>query len=106
MEWQPITEAKIWDLINKGCLRMSPVQERLWEAIKIMPEKWGHSEYGNGSGEFRVVAVIGRRVIWYDDIEEGFGFSSYVGYGVIGESGCGELELEWAVQRIINLIGD
>jgi hypothetical protein len=106
MEWQPISEAKIWDLINGGCLRMCPVQARLWEAIKIIPEKWKHRQYGNGTCDFWAVAIIGRRAIWYDDIEEGFRFSSYITSGVLGEYGSGEGELGWTVQQVVNLIGN
>jgi hypothetical protein len=83
---------------------MSPALERLWEVIKILPEKWKHSQYGNGTCEFWVAAIIGRRVIWYDDIEEGFSFSCYVDCGVIGEYTCGEHGLDWAVQQVVNQI--
>lgn len=104
MEWQPISEADIWDNINGACLRMNPTQEKLWEAIKITPEKWQQSPYGDLGGGFWAVAIIGRLVVWFNDIEDGFNVSHYSKYGVIDQYWCNQDELEWAVQRVMNLI--
>jgi hypothetical protein len=104
MKWEPISEAAIWDNINDACLRMSPAQERTWEAIKIIPEKWQQSPYGDLGGGFWVVAIIGQFVVWFNDIEDGFNVSRYSKYGVIGEYWCNQDELEWAVQRVMNLL--
>jgi hypothetical protein len=40
MKWEPVEEDKIWDLINKSFTKMSIPQRRLWETIRIDPEKW------------------------------------------------------------------
>src|SRR4051812_13663333 len=70
-EWQPISEERIWDNINKDWSNMGFDQRRLWEAVKIMPERWSNQQkhYDHGSW---VIAIIGSWVVWYDDIEEGF----------------------------------
>jgi hypothetical protein len=104
MKWEPILEEDIWDKINEACLRMNPAQGHLWDAIKIIPEKWRQSPYGDAGGGFWAVAVIGRFVIWFNDIEDGFNCSSYSKYGIIDDYWCNQDELEWTVQRVMNVI--
>lgn len=104
MEWEPISEGAIWDKVNEACLRMNPVQERVWEMIKIVPEKWQQHPYGDAGGGFWVVAIIGRTVLWFNDIEDGFNLSVYAQYGQIDEYWCNQDELEWAVQRVANIL--
>ncbi len=79
---------------------MSPVQRRLWEAVRINPEKWKQHPYGDPGSGFWSVALIGRTVIWYNDIEEGFNRSLYSKYGLIDEYWCNHDELETAVQYL------
>lgn len=56
MDWEPISEASLWDKINAAERRMNPRQERLWEAIRIIPEKWSQETYGNVGGGFWAVS--------------------------------------------------
>lgn len=104
MDWTSISEAELWDKIIAAEGRMNPQIFRLWEAIKIPPEKWSEKTYGAVGGGFWVVAIIGRKVIWYNDIEDGFNFSSYSVSGKLAEYFCNQDELEHAVQDILNLI--
>ena len=104
MEWQPISEAAIWDKINDAYLRMNPIQGRLWDAIKIIPEKWQLHPYGDVGGGFWVVAIIGRRVLWFNDIEDGFNLSVYSRFGQIEQYWCNQDELEWAVQSVADIL--
>jgi hypothetical protein len=39
---------------------MNPVEERIWEVIKITPEKWQQRPYGDAGGGFWAVGLIGR----------------------------------------------
>lgn len=104
MDWEPISEARLWDKIISAEGRMSPQISRLWEAIKISPEKWGEKTYGTLGGGFWVVAVIGSRVIWFNDIEDGFNCSSYIVAGKLAEYFCNQDELEIAVQKMLTVI--
>jgi len=49
-------------------------------------------------------AIVGRTVIWYNDIEDGFDRSAYSRYGTIDDDGCNEDELEVTVQYLISAI--
>lgn len=104
MDWEPISEAELWDRIIDAEGRMSPHIFRLWEAIKITPEKWSETSYGVPGGGFWVVAIIGNRAIWFNDIEDGFNCSSYIVLGKLAEYWCNQDELERAVQNILTLI--
>ena len=106
MSWKPISEGDLWDDIYRAFDRMTPEQRKIWEAIKIQPEKWQQDPWGNLGGGFWAVAVFGNNVVWFNDIEDGYSQSTYNEYGTIDEYWCNQEELEWAVQRVVNLFRD
>ena len=106
LPWKPISEVDIWDELNKAGERMTPPQRKFWEGIRIDPEKWQQHPYGDLGGGFWAVGIIGRRVVWYNDIEEGFNHSKYANYGEISEYWCNQDHLEWAVQALMTRMDD
>lgn len=104
MTWTPITEERLWDKVNASESRMSPPQMRMWEMIRIPPQKWAQEPYGSEGGGFWVVAIAGTHVIWYNDIEDGFNISAYSEFGTIDEYGCSQLELEDAVLYVLDRV--
>ncbi|MBE0484375.1 MAG: hypothetical protein IBX52_12845 [Bacterioplanes sp.] len=106
MDWEPISEARLWDDINGAFERMSPEQRKIWDIIKILPEKWQQDPWGNEGNGFWVVGIIGKSIIWFNDIEDGYNQSTYTKYGTINDYWCNQDELEWAVQNVINILRD
>ena len=106
MTWKPITEEEIWDEINSSFDRMTIAQRNLWESIRIDPEKWEQHPYGDEGNGFWAVAILGRTVVWYNDIEEGFNRSKYTRYGEIIDYWCNQDELEYTIQQLLNEIKD
>lgn len=104
MSWQPLSESNLWDLLNAAEQRMSPEIARFWEAIRISPEKWKQEPWGREGDGFWVVAVIGNRVVWYNDIEEGFNHSARLSFGEIGEYWCNQDELEHTLHALLHLL--
>lgn len=102
--WRPISEAELWDEINRGCEKMTEAQRRLWEAIKVSPQKWLQHPWGDQGGGFWVVAVLGQIIVWFNDIEDGFNRSYYTEYGVIRDYWCNQDELGWTVQHLLDEI--
>ncbi len=102
MNWKPITKKDICDEINSAEERMSFSQKKLWEAIRIDPEKWEQDPWGNEGNGFWTVAILGKTVVWYNDIEEGFNQSGYAKYGEIQDYWCNQDQLEWTLQNILN----
>lgn len=74
-----------------GCLRAADddVQEA-WLRIRIEPEKWRCSPWGDAGGGFWVVALQDDSVVWYNDIEDGFNVSKFTTRGVIDEYLCNQ----------------
>lgn len=104
MKHQPISEVEILDEINSSYERMTLDQKRLWKLIKVTPKKWSEKQFGKIIEGFWVIAIIGDRVVWYNEIEEGFNQSQYHIYGKIDEYYCNQDELEWVIQNILNEI--
>jgi hypothetical protein len=103
-EWQPISLEELWGEVNEALDRMSAPQRKLWDVIRITPEKWQQDPYGKEGGGFWVVALIGTTVVWYNDVEEGFNRSRYSRYGIIDDYWCNQDQLEWAIEALVNLI--
>src|SRR3546814_7909587 len=72
MEAPPLSEAEIYDIVLKEEVQLRPKAERMWEMIKIEPEKWHAPVYGSGSYSFWAVGIFGNRVLWYNEIEGEF----------------------------------
>ena len=102
--WTPILETELYDEILKTETLLNGDLWNFWRLIKIGPEKWEEDEYGKEGDGFWVVAICGRRIIWYNDIEDGFNISTYSTYGRIDEYWCNQYELNEAVIQLYSLI--
>jgi hypothetical protein len=85
---------------------MSIREKRFWESVRIDAEKWRQSPYGDLGGGFWVVGVIGRMVVWYNDIEDGFNISHYSIYGQINECWCNQDDLDMSIRQLLARIDD
>jgi hypothetical protein len=99
--WQPIELDDLLETIRDSQVAMEPATRHLWDLIRIDPVKWQQHPWGDEGGGFWVVALFGRRVLWYNDIEHGFNISKYTSPGVIAEYCCNQDDLGdalWALQ--------
>jgi hypothetical protein len=71
-----------------------------WERIRIEPEKWRCSPWGDETGGFWAVAIDGDHVLWFNDIEEGFNWSRFSSRGIIDEYVCNQDAFEQILERI------
>ncbi len=106
MPWKPLTEEKLHDMLNSAWQRMSLPQRRIWEAIRIEPQKWASHPYGDLGGGFWAVALLGQTVVWFNDIEDGFNRSHYTNHGTIDAYWCNQDQLEQTIQHLLNAIAD
>ncbi|SRR6266481_390246 len=104
IEWKPISARDLQARMNQGQARMTPPQQRLWRVIRIEPARWHQHPYGDPGGGFWAVGLIGRTVIWYNDIEDGFNRSRFTVYGTIDDYLCNQDELETTVQYLLNAL--
>src|SRR5574340_1357150 len=94
VDWEPISESALVARIEQGRARMNEAHRRLWDAISIKNESWQQHPYGDAGGGFWAVGLIGRIVVWYNDIEDGFNRSVYSTYGVIDDYWRNDDELD------------
>jgi len=106
VDWEPISEAGLWDRIIAAEARMDPEVARFWEGVRVPPEKWAQHPYGDVGGGFWVVGLVGTTVLWFNDIEDGFNSSRYVKLGHIDEYWCDQHELDVALVRLLTQIKD
>ena len=101
MAWEPITSDELDAMIEAAELDMEPPVLELWKTLRIRPAKWQLSPWGDMGGGFWVVAVIGDRCIWYNDIEDGFNISRYQAVGHILEYWCSQTELDRCIRGFL-----
>jgi hypothetical protein len=99
-EWFPTTSEELSAEIREGEAALTPDELRWWREFRIPPEKWQLHPWGDAGGGFWVVGIIGRHVVWHNDIEGGFDLSLYSAYGTIGEYGASQFELSHVVNAI------
>jgi hypothetical protein len=104
VEWEPISEQALLDRVSQGCAAMSEASRRLWDAVRIPPEKWKQHPYGDTGNGFWVVGLVGRTAIWFNDIEDGFNRSVYSTYGVIEDYWCNQDELNVTIDYLANAL--
>jgi hypothetical protein len=103
MTWEPIPLAELEQMIERHLAECSEQQRSFFARVAIPPEKWRQSPYGDCGGGFWAVAVFGDRVLWYNDIEEGFNISKFKRRGEIprNEYWCNQDRLQWAIPRLM-----
>lgn len=104
--WTPAKEESIKkDVEHCGDILFDkPDCLKFWEYIKITPEKWVEKTMGEEGGGFWAVAILGKSVIYYNDIEEGYNLSSFTKYGEIDDYHCSQLELHEMIESLFKEI--
>jgi hypothetical protein len=100
--WKPVEKSRILKDVYycELILSLQPNHLKFWEYIKITPEKWIERTLGEQGGGFWVVAMIGKKVIYYNDIEEGYNLSPFTNYGEIDEYLPNQMELHAMVESL------
>jgi hypothetical protein len=100
--WIPVSKETIEKNIEwcNDILSLKPGCSKFWDYIKIQPEKWAEKTMGELGGGFWVVGIIGKSVIYYNDIEEGFNLSSFTNYGEIDNYYPNQMELYEMIESL------
>ena len=99
--WHPISKDELLALVADPEVAGNAELRRFWELIRIAPERWSLSPWGDEGGGFWVVAVLGSECVYFNDIEEGFNLSPYQAFGVIGEYGCDQAEFRECLSSLL-----
>ncbi len=102
MHWEPISRESLEEIIANGLTDATLEERELFAHAAVTPTKWQLSPWGDLGGGFWVVAVTDDRVLWYNDIEEGFNVSQFTIQGTIPstEYWCNQDELKRALQAL------
>ncbi len=107
MTWQPMSLADLHALLCHELAQCSDEERQFFARVSIEPAKWGLAPRGNEGGGFWAVAVHQDRVLWWNDLEDGFNVSRFDVLGQIprGEYWCNQDELRCALPRLRGDIG-
>jgi hypothetical protein len=102
MDWDAIDREALDALVAEGLAEAAPEERELFSRAAVTPTKWQLSPWGDTGGGFWVVAVLDDRVLWFNDIEDGFNVSRFVEHGTIPptEYWCNQDELRWAIRAL------
>ena len=103
-KWKPITIKELNELIANSESKMSESEIKFWNAIKITPEKWQEEQFGSDGDGFWVVAIMGKTVLYYNDIEDGFISSDFTTFGCIDSYVCEQIELVDVIRPFVGSI--
>lgn len=94
------TREDIDSMISNALAEYDDAVRSEWERLRIEPEKWRCSPWGDSTGGFWAVAIDDGQVLWFNDIEEGFNWSSYSTRGTIDKYFCNQDNLETILERL------
>lgn len=102
MKWEPIGRADLEEIIARDLTKATDDERALFERVAVPLTKWALPPWGDLGGGFWVVARMDDRVLWYNDIEDGFNVSRFVTPGRIPENEywCNHDELRWALAAL------
>ena len=83
MDWRRITREELQSAIERELADCSSELRKYFEAVAFEPTKWSQSPYGDERGGFWAIAADQNRVLWYNDIEDGFNVSAFTAWGTI-----------------------
>ena len=100
--WEPIGLDELQGLMARELEGCAPHRLAAFERVAFAPEKWRQSPWGDAGGGFWAVAADADRVLWYNDIEDGFNVSRFVHRGEIPADGyaCNQDTLCQALPRL------
>ena len=89
-------------MLSHDLAECSVEQRVFFRRASIAPAKWESDPWGDRGGGFWVVAVHADRVLWYNDIEDGFNVSRFDVGGEIprDEYRCNQDSLRWALPKL------
>ncbi len=71
----------------------------LWELMQIDPAPWAQQQYCD-SGTFWVSAVIGNRCLYFNDVEEGWGWGRFSQWGRVDGYHEDQQEVHYLVRQM------
>ena len=100
MSWSPAPRDELDSIIADGLAEYDEDVRAEWRRIRIEPTKWRCSPWGDEGGGFWAVAIDDGKVLWFNDIEDGFNRSAFSQHGVIDEYVCDQTTFTEILEQI------
>jgi hypothetical protein len=81
----PVSRQELDSIIAKVLDQYDDDVRAEWARIRIEPEKWRCKVSGDSFSEFWVIAQEGDEVLWFNDVDECFVWSTYASRGTIDD---------------------
>ena len=103
MDWKPLSRDEVQSMIERELVDCSDEQRAYFKTVAFEPTKWTQSPYGDEGGGFWAIDADSNRVLWYNDIEDGFNVSTFTEWGTItaNEYWCNQDELRYALPALM-----
>jgi hypothetical protein len=75
MDWRPLAREELQSTIERELADCSDEQRAYFQTVAFEPTKWSQAPYGDEGGGFWAIAADDNRVLWYNDIDDGFNVS-------------------------------
>ena len=75
-------------------------ERRLWERLRIPPEEWVSDQYQDETSVW-VVAAMGRRCLYFNPVESGWGWGRHETWGEVSEYHCQQDEIQHAISMVL-----
>ena len=102
MRSKALTRDEVRSMTERDLFRCPEALRQVFARIAFEPVQWRQSPWGDQNGGFWVLAVQDDRVLWYNDIEDGFQVSRFEHAGTIPdhEYWCNDDPIKWAIPRL------
>jgi hypothetical protein len=101
MNWSPISEVELKDLILEQLTPLNKAESEFYEAIKV-PFRKVFIERSGALEKVFIVAELPDGVVFYEDVEEGFEFTVLNTLGVISDYSASQLELSHVIRQLMS----
>ena len=83
MRWRALSVTEFHEIVERELAECSPELRAYFHSVLFKPVKWQQTPYGDQGGGFWAIAADQNRVLWYNDIEDGFNVSEFASRGII-----------------------
>lgn len=103
MNWRPLAREELQTTVERELADCSDEQRAYFNTVAFEPTRWSQAPYGDEGGGFWAIAADDNRVLWYNDIEDGFNVSAFTEWGTIptNEYWCNQDELRFALPALM-----
>lgn len=100
--WEALSRDELDALVARELADCSEELRNFYSTTSVAPEKWAQHPYGDQGGGFWAIAVFEQKVLWYNDIEDGFNVSAFTTHGRIPDDGyrCQQDEIALGLQNL------